>query len=176
MKQIEVTSKYIQGGTRTKELVLVRTWKGVLRNGNAIDAMSVFNTSIDHQSSKIIEKKVKLKCEHCGKCFCNRELLEKHHRTIKYPVPKLQDLDQKIQPYTGYGDAIYQATLLGKSSEVSNWEKKGLTWKVINIPINHNFTYCDLLKWLNEIYLENKEGFKLSLGFGFVLFQPIKRI
>ena len=70
---------------------------------------------------------------------------------------------------------IYQAILLGKSYDVRNWEKKGLTWKVINIPINHNFTYRHLLRWLNRIYLENKEGFKLSLGFGFVLFQPIKK-
>ena len=60
-------------------------------------------------------KKVKLKCEHCGKFFCNRELLEK-----VVGVSELKDLNQKIQPSTGYGDAGIQAVLLGKLHEITS--------------------------------------------------------
>ena len=88
---------------------------------------------------------MKIKCKHCGKFFCNRDLLEKHHQTQVVGVSELKDLDQKIQPSTGYGDAGIQTVLMGKLHEITSWTKQGLTWKVIHIPIDHNFTYRDLL-------------------------------
>ena len=41
---------------------------------------------------------------------------------------------------------------------------------MINWPINHNLAYKDLHNWLNSIYETNKQGFKLALRFGFVLY------
>ena len=119
------------------------------------------------------QKKKKLKCWHCKREFCNAESLEKHHRSIVKPVTQLTDLHREIQPRTGYNDAAVQAFLLGKGKEVSYYEKKGLTWRIINVPINHKYTYQNLYDWLKSIYDLVKQSFKISIGFGFVLFEPV---
>ena len=80
-------------------------------------------------------KKAKVKCSHCEKTFCNVDLLEKHKRSITTPADEINDLDQKLQPRTGYGtDAGLQVVSLGKVHDIRHLVKKGLTWKIINIP------------------------------------------
>ena len=70
------------------------------------------------------QSKTRAYCSHCNKNFCNQELLEKHKRSISKSADQIQDLDQKIQPNTGYGgDARIQAILLGKAKDISYWQK-----------------------------------------------------
>ena len=116
----------------------------------------------------------KIRCSHCSKSFCNQNLYQKHLRTIQTPVSEITDIQQRIQPGTSYdGDAGFQAIRLGKLHEISDWVKNGQNYAIINKAINHKFTYNDLLIWLTQIYRNWKHGFKLSIGFGFVLFNPI---
>ena len=123
-----------------------------------------------HQSRR------KTKCTHCSKIFCNDEIYQRHLRTIADKTPNIKDLDQKIQPETAYGsDAGYQVYRLGKISEITDWEKHGENYTIKNTAINQNFTYNDLYKWLKKIYKDQKTAFKISLGFGFVLFNPISK-
>ena len=44
------------------------------------------------------------------------------------------------------------------------------TVKMINIPIDHDFTYRQLYRWLNEIDERNGTGFR----FGFILYNPLQ--
>ena len=122
------------------------------------------------------QKRAKIKCDnHCNKTFCNYEHLEKHKRSIIPPVKDISDINQRIQRGTGYNaDAGIQAILLGKLHEVSDWVKEGLNYEIINKAIDQNFTYNDLSKWLNQIYLRHSHGFKLDLGFGHVLYNPVR--
>ena len=121
---------------------------------------------ITHQGKEV-------KCTCCSKLFCNEELRQKHERTNTVPVSEITDINQKIQPNTAYGDASYQVFILGRLNEITDWTKKGLNYEIINKAINHNFTYNDLFRWLLRIYQSRNQAFKLSLGFGFVLFNPI---
>ena len=95
--------------------------------------MTVFNPSTELKNLGITEKKPK----------SNAVIARRHFATlITTPADEINDLDQKLQPRTGYGtDAGLQAVLLGKLHEIRHWVKSGLTWKIINIPIDHNFTY-----------------------------------
>ena len=124
----------------------------------------------NHQSRR------KIRCSHCSKNFCNDETYQRHLRTIKEPVPEIEDLSQKIQPETAYGsDAGYQVYLLGKIDEITDWVKRGTNYTIVNKAINPNFTYKNLYSWLTTIYTNCKTAFKISLGFGFVLFNPISK-
>ena len=115
------------------------------------------------------------KCPHCSKTFCNDGTLQMHIRTEHTVHNEIKDIHQKIQPKTAYdGDSGFQAVLLGKLNEITDWEKSTGNYKIINKAINHKFTYNDLFKWLNGIYEKHKNGFKIGLGFGYVLFHPIK--
>ena len=116
------------------------------------------------------------KCSHCAGTFCNEDILQRHLRTITTPAQEIEDIHQKIQPKTLFNsDAGLQAVLLGKLSEVSDWEKEGKNYKIINKAINHNFTYDDLFKWLKRIYENHSSGFKLAIGFGFILYHHIQK-
>ena len=133
------------------------------------------NQYFDYHDKLKDHRKKKVKCDHCNNNFCTYEQLQKHKRSISQPINDTADLNQKIQGKTGYNsDAGIQAILLGKLHEISDWVKTGLNYKVINKAINHNFTYKDLLDWLNEIYQKHEHGFKLDLGFGFVLYNPVQ--
>ena len=99
---------------------------------------------------------------------------EKHIRSIQRPVSDIPDIDQIIQPGTSYdGDAGFQAIRLGKLHEISDWTKEGQYSVIINKAINHKFTYRDLNQWLIQIYQKRKTAFKINIGFGFILYNPM---
>ena len=116
----------------------------------------------------------KIKCGHCSKTFCNSEVYQKHLRSIVKPVQNISSLNQLIQTRTAHnGDAGFQAIILGKGREILDWDRDGRRYKIINRAINHTFKYGHLHKLLFETYKNNKNGFKITIGFGFVLFNPI---
>ena len=119
----------------------------------------------------------KTKCYHCSLTFCNHDGLQKHFRSIATPVTEIPDIHLPIQPRTSYGgDAGYQAVKLGKLHEITDWTKQGINYEIINHAINHKFTYKMLQNWLMEIYRKHQSGFKISLSFGFVLFNPVMNV
>ena len=96
--------------------------------------MTVFNLFTEFQGLMTIEKRQRL--------TAITVIRDRHRRSITTPADEITDLVQNLQPRTGYGtDAGLQAVLLGKLHEIRHWVKSGLTWKIINIPIDHNFTY-----------------------------------
>ena len=120
------------------------------------------------------QRSQKIKCSHCKKLFCNRDTYEKHIRSIQAPVPAIPNINQRIQPRTPYdGDAGFQAILLGKLNEISDWTKEGKYSAIINKAINHKFTYRDLEQWLIQIYQKRETAFKINIAFGFVLHNPL---
>ena len=52
--------------------------------------------------------------------------------------------------------------------------QKGDKLEMINKSIDHTFTYKQLSEWLNGIYQNHKHGFKLDIGLGYVLYNPIQ--
>ena len=112
-------------------------------------------------------------CHCCNKKFCNFEAHQKHLRSQIEPVSEITDVNQRIQPSTFYkGDAGFQAIRLGKLQEIKDWEKHGSRYKIINRAINHRFTYKNLKDLLLDVYRNNRNGFKITIGFGFVLYNP----
>ena len=127
--------------------------------------------------SRLRNHEKKVKCDHCLETFCSYQQLEKHKRSIITPVKELPNINQKIQGQTGYNsDLGIQAVFLGKLHEISDWVKKGLNYEIINKAIDHSFTYKQLSQWLYGIYQQHKYGFKIDLGFGFVLYNPTLNI
>ena len=119
------------------------------------------------------QKNSKIICACCNKRFCNYDAHQKHLRTRIKPVTEITDINQRIQPVTFYnGDAGFQVIRLGKSQEIQDWEKYGSRYKIINKAINHKYTYKNLQNLLIKIYKENQNGFKIMIGFGFVLYNP----
>lgn len=129
----------------------------------------------DRDSRLVKHKKGrKIKCQHCTKTFCNHDVYHKHLRTIQSPVSDIPNINQQIQPRTSYdGDAGFQAIRLGKLNEISDWKKETQNYTIINKAINHKFTYKDLMQWLSQIYQNRRTAFKINLGFGFVLYNPM---
>ena len=77
------------------------------------------------------QAKTKIKC--CDRFFCNSHQYEQHQGSKVLPAPEISDLNQIIQPPTAYGDAgAYQAFLLGKWGEITDWEKPGKNYRIIN--------------------------------------------
>ena len=119
------------------------------------------------------QKNSKIICTCCNRKFCNFDVHQKHLRSKIVPVTEIGDINRRIQPSTFYnGDAGFQVIRLGKSQEIQDWEKHGRRYKIINKAINHKFSYKDLENLLIRIYRENQNGFKISIGFGFVLYNP----
>ena len=112
-------------------------------------------------------------CHCCNKKFCNFDAHQKHLRSQIEPVSEITDVNQRIQPSTFYkGDAGFQAIRLGKLQEIKDWEKHGSRYKIINKAIKHRFTYKNLKDLLLDVYRNNRNGFKITIGFGFVLYNP----
>ena len=120
------------------------------------------------------QSKTKVKCTCCQRIFCNNHQYQQHRRSVVPPARQISDLNQIIQPPTAYGDAgAYQAFLLGKEREITDWTTRGENYEVINKMVDHKFTYKELYKWLIGIFCAQERAFKITLGFGFVLHNPL---
>ena len=135
-----------------------------------------FNTFDRKQRFENHKSKTKVKCSCCQRVFCNDHQYQQHQRSAVPPAPRISDLNQIIQPPTAYGDAgAYQAFLLGKWGEITDWTKRGENYEIINKMVNHKFTYKELYRWLLQIFCAQESAFKIALGFGFVLHNPLSR-
>ena len=109
------------------------------------------------------QTKTKVSCDCCQRVFCNEHQYQQHRRSTVLPAPEISDLNQIIQPPTLYGDAgAYQAFLLGKWAEITDWKKRGQNYEIINKMVNHQFTYKGLYKWLLNIFCAQNNAFKIA--------------
>ena len=123
------------------------------------------------------EKRRKLiECTHCSKTFCNNEHFQKHLRTINTPrTGSGIDLDTPIYPESGYKQYEgYEALVREKNRDIRDRETVSKHRKVINRKIDSSFTYRDLENLLSNIYSEQRNAFKINIGFGFILYHVVE--
>ena len=70
----------------------------------------------------------KIKCECHDQTFCNVSIYEQHMRSNTKPVTRIVDINQKIQPATGYEDEDgYEELLTSKNNEIHDHVLAGIT-------------------------------------------------
>ena len=108
-------------------------------------------------------------CTHCSRTFCSNEHFSQHERSIQ-EVPETDiNLDQPIQPETGFeNEEGYKAVLKTKENEIKDKEVIGSNHMVVNKEIDPSFTYSDLEKIITDIYAAQSTAFKLNLSFAFI--------
>ena len=119
-----------------------------------------------------------MKCDHCSKEFCDQAIYQRHIRSLRdITDDTIRDLKQRIYPETGYEDEDgYQEVIEKKINEIRNRTKGHKHYQVINEQIDPNFNYNDINRFLLDYYTNHTNGFKVNLGFGYVLYHTISEI
>ncbi len=111
-------------------------------------------------------------CTCCSKKFCSNVHLNQHLNSMKEPPKDDVDLDQRIQPHTGYEDTDgFQAVIKANSRDIKDRTVTSLNHLVINCEIDPTFTYLELGDIISNIYNDRQYAFKLNLSFGYVIFE-----
>ena len=133
--------------------------------------------------------------EHCSRRFCSRDEFEKHQRSIRITADGTAttsadsgdsfkfksivdsiDLNLKIFPPTGYeNDEGYLQQIHNHIDKIFSQVSKYKHVEKVNKQINSDFTYLQLRDFLNEIYSQQTEAYKINIGFGYVLYNTIKK-
>ena len=123
---------------------------------------------------KHLENQKNLVCLHCQKAFCSKSLLERHLRTVQEIGDDPQDRDRPIQPSTGYeNDDGFKTVLEEKAADIRDMVTIGKNHMSINRAIDPSFTYSDLENIISDIYSNQKNAFKIQIGFGFILYNTV---
>ena len=121
-----------------------------------------------HQKSK-----KKIVCTCCQKTFCNNEHHQQHLRTVSKD-DKIVDLEQQIQPATGYESYDGFIELVEeKDYDIGTKTTTSQFKDTYNLKIDSNYTYENLQEVLYGIYRSQKNTFKINLAFGFILYHII---
>ena len=114
-------------------------------------------------------------CSLCRQWVCR---LPVHLRSAHSNGPRVVDnVDEIIQPATPFiGDAGFFVAYMGKLAEISDYTKFCKYSQIWNKAVDDRFTYRDLTVWLCEIFKSNTNAFKINIGIGFLLFNPIEKI
>ena len=116
-------------------------------------------------------------CTHCDRKFCSNEHFNQHLRTIQEVDDTDIDLNQRIQPDTGYEENNgYKEILESKAAEIDDREEVRKYYKMINKKIDTSFTYQQLKDILIDIYTKQSNAFKINIGFSFILYNTIEDI
>ena len=114
-------------------------------------------------------------CAECNQWVCR---LGVHTRSVHTNPRVVDDVDQQlVQPKTPFRDDVgFYTAYLAKLGEISDYKhiwKFSQTW---NKSIDDTFTYRNLTLWLWEIYQSNRGAFKINMGIGFLLYNPVEKI
>ncbi len=157
----------------TKETYLRQRQKCKLRQ--CTDCKRLFKTSKSLRDH--LKKRKNLSCDHCERRFCNNLHLQSHIRAIEKERAEqsIKDLNQIIQPATGYEEEDgYKDLVQQKIKEIRDSEERKKIYEVINKQIDSSYTYKDLYDLLLDIYSKRQKAFKVNLGFGFILHNPLE--
>ena len=123
-------------------------------------------------------KKQKIRCNHCNKDFCDESTFQRHIRSLRNITDDtIRDLNQRIYPETGYeNEDGYQEVIENKFNEIRDRTKNTKHYKIINRQIDPSFTYSEIDKSLLDFYADHKNGFKINLGLGYILYHTISEI
>ena len=114
-------------------------------------------------------------CAECNQWVCR---LGVHTRSVHTNPGVVDDVDQQlVQPKTPFRDDVgFYTAYMAKLGEISDYKhiwKFSQTW---NKSIDDTFTYRNLTLWLWEIYQSNRRAFKINMGIGFLLYNPVEKI
>ena len=87
-----------------------------------------------------------IKCTHCEKRFCSNDHFQQHLRSMKEGNEgESLDLDQRIQPPTGYeSDEGFKNILQEKDNEIGDGGTVSKNYTLVNRKIDPSFTYAEL--------------------------------
>ena len=105
------------------------------------DCSQVFTRSRDLYEHTNRRKKVS--CDHCNRQFCDESTYQRHIRRLRdITDDRVQDLDQRIYPETGYeNEDGYQEIIENKHNEIRDRTKENKHYKVVNKHIDPSFTH-----------------------------------
>ena len=141
------------------------------------------NQSFDRQARLSLhnERATYNSCEDCPRIFCNQMLLERHRRTV-HSGEGIQRgetqhvVNEAIVPVSGHADtALYEETISEHYDKIRSFTKDEATKKVVNKQITPSFTYNDLKKLLMDIRNQETNAFKISIGFGSILYDAVNK-
>ena len=120
-------------------------------------------------------------CNQCDTIFCHVSEYERHNRTehIGWGITTKIDnskFDQPIYPRTGYeNNEGYLEEMEKHHNKICDSRSEGKFHVLINKKLTSDFTYNDLQKLLDDIYVSQRTAFKVNLGFGFMLYHTISK-
>ena len=123
---------------------------------------------------KHVENQQNLVCLHCQQSFCNRQLLQQHLRSIEQENESSLDRNRRIQPPTGFEqDDGFQQVLEENYHNIRDMETVSKNLITINRTVDPSFTYADLEQMIMDIYTSQKNAFKISIGFAYILYNTV---
>ena len=118
-------------------------------------------------------------CTDCPYTFCNEMLLERHRRRVHSGDGQVfQDygVNGVIVPGSGHiQTSEYQDVITDHYDKICTFTKEQGDKKTINTQISPAFTYTDLKNLFMRIRNEEKSAFKITIGFGSVLYDAINK-
>ena len=122
--------------------------------------------------------------DHCTRRFCSRDEYEKHQRSIRPTAdttltnctePTSIDLDVKLSPPTGFeNEEGFLQQIHDNIDKIFDQVTKYKYVEKINKQISSDFTYRQLRDFLDDIYSQQTDAYKINVGFGYILYHSVK--
>ena len=146
--------------------------KQVCKNKTCPNCKTSFSTK--KNLDRHLQKKNKITCDHCDGTYCNESHFQKHLRSTNTTDDTIVDLNRRIYPFSGYeNDEWYSNLIDTHANAIDDHTKKKTHYEIINKKIGDSYTYKDLNDLLVDIYSKHKNGFKINIGIGFILYNPL---